>query len=130
MSAMKAASPMIPKIRTVLLALAIILTGAAAASAHVVLKSADPPAGSAVSVAPKEVRLVFSEALEPAFSRAQVVGPDGQRVDIGSRVDPAAPNVLRVALRPLVAGSYRVVWRVVSTDTHVTSGNFTFTVGG
>ena len=121
---------MIGNIKAILLAPAIILAGATAASAHVVLQRADPPVGSAVSVAPREVRLVFSEALEPAFSRAQVVGPDGQRVDTGSRVDPAAPNVLRVALRSLAAGSYRVVWRVVSKDTHVTSGNFTFTVGG
>ena len=36
--------------------------------------------------------------------------------------------MLRVTLAPLAPGTYRVVWRVLSVDTHVTEGDFTFTV--
>jgi methionine-rich copper-binding protein CopC len=37
-------------------------------------------------------------------------------------------NVMRVNLKPLSAGTYKVSWRAVSTDTHRTAGNFTFSV--
>jgi methionine-rich copper-binding protein CopC len=33
-----------------------------------------------------------------------------------------------VSLRPLSAGIYKVNWLAVSTDTHRTEGNFTFSV--
>jgi methionine-rich copper-binding protein CopC len=36
--------------------------------------------------------------------------------------------LLRVSLASLQSGIYKVVWRVVSVDTHVTSGNFTFRI--
>jgi methionine-rich copper-binding protein CopC len=35
---------------------------------------------------------------------------------------------LRVSLSALSSGTYRVVWRVLSVDTHVTEGDFTFRV--
>ena len=44
-------------------------------------------------------------------------------------VDPENPRLLHVSLPPgLNAGTYKVVWRVVSVDTHVTEGSFTFQV--
>jgi len=36
---------------------------------------------------------------------------------------------LRVSLKALPPGSYKVIWRVLSVDTHRTEGNFTFRVG-
>jgi hypothetical protein len=36
--------------------------------------------------------------------------------------------VLQVPLKPLGPGTYRVKWRVLSVDTHVTEGDFTFRV--
>ena len=38
-------------------------------------------------------------------------------------------NELRVALKALGPGTYKVIWRVLSVDTHRTNGNFTFRVG-
>jgi methionine-rich copper-binding protein CopC len=80
--------------------------------------------------APSEVRLLFSEAIEPAFSRIQVFDQAGQRVDAGgARADPRDARRLRVALKqPLAPGTYRVAWRAVSVDTHVSSGDFAFTL--
>jgi methionine-rich copper-binding protein CopC len=45
-----------------------------------------------------------------------------------SRVDRKEPTVLRTTLKKLPPGTYKVVWRVLSVDTHVTTGTFTFTV--
>jgi len=36
---------------------------------------------------------------------------------------------LRVALKPLPPGTYKVIWRVLSVDTHRTNGSFIFRVG-
>ena len=101
-----------------------------AAFGHAVLERAEPPAGAVVRAAPSEVRLLFSEAVEPAFSRVQVVDQAGRRADAGAaRVDARNGRLLRVALQPgLAPGSYRVVWRVVSVDTHVIEGSYGFVV--
>jgi hypothetical protein len=41
----------------------------------------------------------------------------------------SGPTELRVALKPLPPGTYKVIWRVLSVDTHRTQGEFTFSVG-
>jgi len=98
--------------------------------AHAFLDHAEPRVGSTVPAAPSEVRLWFSENLEPAFSTLKVVNASGQQVDEGdARVDPAKPNQLAISLKPLQPGDYTVRWRVVSVDTHATEGDFNFRVG-
>ena len=104
-----------------------------AALAHAFLTRASPPVGGTVRAMPPELTLRFSERVEPAFSSVAVTAPGGERIDGELRVDPAEPAVLRIPLKPPVSGSagpgaYKVVWRVVSVDTHVTNGDFTFTV--
>ena len=55
----------------------------------------------------------------------------GERVSHGpAQVDAANPALLQLALKPLGPGTYRVKWRVLSVDTHVTEGDFTFRVSG
>lgn len=98
----------------------------AAAHAHAFLDHARPAVGSSVSGSPAAVELWFTEALEPAFSTIQVTSAAGERVDDGgARVEAMR---LSVALKPLPPGRYKVVWRVVSVDTHVTNGTFSFEV--
>lgn len=111
------------------LALAVLLWGAAGAGAHAFLDRADPRVGSTVRTPPAQVKLWFTESLEPAFSSIQVVNEAGQRIDKGdTSVDPSVPNVLRISLPPLAPGTYKVIWRVLSVDSHVTEGDFTFRV--
>ncbi len=99
---------------------------AGAADAHAFLEDADPRVGSTVQTAPSEVRLRFTQELEPAFSSATITDASGQRVDAGAPV--VSGNVMRVPLRAVGVGSYRVTWRVLSVDTHTTEGAFTFGV--
>jgi methionine-rich copper-binding protein CopC len=103
--------------------------GATPALAHAFLDHALPAVGSTVHESPHEIRLWFTQRLEPAFSRARVFDPSGKEVDAGdSRVDSADPSVIVTTVATLPPGAYRVVWRVVSIDTHVTEGDFTFEV--
>jgi copper resistance protein C len=102
----------------------------AQAYAHAFLDRAEPRVGSSVRAAPTEIKLWFTQELEPAFSTVQVMNAKGQRVDKGdARVDRSAGALLRVSLPALAPGDYMVMWRVVSVDTHVTQGDYVFHVG-
>jgi methionine-rich copper-binding protein CopC len=101
----------------------------ASAHAHAFLDHAAPAVGSVVHAAPPEVRLWFTQRLEPAFSTIQVVDPDGKRIDkADAHVEGADQAVLVVSVPQLASGAYHVTWRVLSVDTHVTEGDFTFNV--
>ena len=105
--------------------LLLFVTGAA--SAHAFLDHAEPRVGNKVAAAPHEVTLWFTQKLEPAFSSITVTDAAGKRVDTGkTRVDGSQ---MAVPLRPGGSGTYHVKWRVLSTDSHTTEGNFTFQVG-
>lgn len=108
----------------------ILLAAHVSASAHAELRRATPAAGGAVATAPAEVVLNFSETLEGAFSSVAVRDAAGKRVDkADAHVDPADPTVMRVSLQPLIKGTYVVVWRALTADTHRTKGTFSFRVG-
>ncbi len=106
------------------------LLEATAAQAHAMLDRAEPRVGSSVAAPPRQLSLWFTEDIEPAFSTVAVQDSSGARVDQGKpRTDPAHPTVLRVSLKPLGPGTYKVQWRVLSVDTHPTEGSFSFHVG-
>jgi copper resistance protein C len=98
-----------------------------AAHAHAFLDHASPLVGSTVASAPHEVALTFTQNLE-SFSSVQVTDANGARVDQGKA--QISGNSMRVGLKSLAPGTYRVRWHALSVDTHKTEGSFTFTVGG
>lgn len=110
----------------------LILTSLAAAccaapvSAHAFLQHAVPGAGAALKALPSRVELTFSEKLEPVFSGIAVTDFSGRSVEAGAVV--IGGNSMVAPLRFLPPGSYRVVWHVVSVDTHRTEGAYSFTV--
>jgi len=101
-----------------------------AALAHAHLDHASPTVGSTVAQPPKEVSLWFTEALEAKFSTVEVRDAQGRLVQAGPAT-LASDNTaqLRVPLKALSPGTYKVIWRVLSVDTHRTQGDFTFRVG-
>ena len=107
-----------------------LILGTPAALAHAFLDRAQPAVGSAVHQSPAEVRIWFTEAVEAAFSTIAVLDAQGHHVEDGkAKVDPSDPHLLDVGLKALGPGKYKVVWKVISVDTHRTEGDFTFTVG-
>ena len=102
----------------------------AAALAHAFLNEAAPLVGGTVPASPKEIRLTFTEAIEPRFSGIDVAAADGRAIATGPAVvDPGNDRQLVLALPPLAPGRYRVRWHVVSVDTHRTEGEYSFAVG-
>src|ERR1700730_11369432 len=61
---------------------AMVLVGmsAVAAVAHAFLNQAVPPVGGTVAASPPEIRLYFSEAIEPRFSGIELTSLDGRPV--------------------------------------------------
>jgi methionine-rich copper-binding protein CopC len=115
--------------RIILSLLLFVLPGLACLEAHAFLQRAEPSVGSTVQTSPAEVRIWFTENIEPAFSTVQVFDASGKEVDKRDvHLDRSNQSLLHVSLRHLGAATYKVVWRVVSVDTHVTNGSFTFRV--
>lgn len=107
--------------------LSLLLGATIEANAHAFLDHADPRVGSVVATAPRQLTLWFTQNLEPAFSTITVTDSSGQRVEAGK--PSISGNVMRVPLRAVKAGTYRVAWHVLSVDTHKTEGTFIFRVG-
>ena len=100
-----------------------------AVMAHAMLDRSTPRVGSSVKAAPSRIELWFTEPLEPAFSTVKVVDAGERQVDArDAAVDKVDRKHLFVSIAPLPPGRYRVVWRVVSADTHATEGDFIFDV--
>ena len=110
----------------VISALLTVMLGATA-EAHAFLDHAVPRVGSTVPTAPRQVSLSFTQNLEPAFSSVEVSDAKGARVDLGK--PSISASVMRIGLKQLSPGTYRVRWHVLSVDTHTTEGSFIFNVG-
>ncbi|PLW71282.1 hypothetical protein C0036_18675, partial [Streptomyces sp. DJ] len=112
-------------------AVALLLGGAAPASAHAALVSTDPARESVLAGAPRQVSLGFSESVLLSADSVRVLDPDGRRVDEGgARHTGGDARTASVRLRAgLPDGTFTVAWKAVSGDSHPVSGAFTFSVG-
>lgn len=107
--------------------LATMFTAGAALAHPSVLKAS--PAPDAAGAAPKEVKLVFSEAVMLPLSGIKVIDAKGKAVQTGKAKAGADGKELIVPLSgPLPVGSYHVQWHVVSSDTHRVEGHYGFSV--
>jgi len=109
-----------------------VITAAVRVEAHAFLIRAEPPVGSKVNKTPTAVRVWFSETVQAGMSSIQVFDVSGKEVDKKDiHSDRANRATLCVSLIPtLTPGTYKVVWRVTSADTHVTNGDFRFQLLG
>lgn len=96
---------------------------------HAALARASPTPRAALDRSPRRVELVFTERLEPAYSRLSVWSDGGQQVDLTDvALEPGEARRLSVSLPPLPPGTYTVRYRVLSVDGHVVEAGFTFRV--
>jgi len=97
--------------------------------AHSLLVRSQPERRATVTRPPEEVRLWFSERIEPAYARVSVWDAGGKQVDAGdATVDQADATTLAVRTPGLRAGRYTVRYRVLSVDGHIVESSFDFTV--
>jgi methionine-rich copper-binding protein CopC len=100
-----------------------------AAFAHAEMINAVPRVGSTVTAAPTEIAINYTQGVKPELSTIEVQDASGTRVDTGD-VRLAADNDKRmtVGLKPLKAGTYKVIRHATSTTTHKTQGSYSFAV--
>lgn len=109
---------------------AFVAMDAAPAFAHAVLTGTDPASGTSLNRAPKTITLRFGETVEASLGAIRVFDQRGNRLDVGAPFHPnGAGREVSARLPSLVAGSYVVTWRVISSDSHPVRGAFTFRVG-
>ena len=98
--------------------------------AHAFLDHADPKVGNTLTNSPTEIKIWFTQNLEPAFSTLEVRDPQGQEVDKkDAHLDDKDKSLFLVSLpQQLPTGTYTVIWHAVSVDTHKTQGRFEFTI--
>ncbi|GAA1938425.1 hypothetical protein GCM10009775_33210 [Microbacterium aoyamense] len=114
----------------VLLGASFALATAAPADAHDELVSTFPTADSTVDSSPAEITLTFSAALnsDPATMVIEVIGPDGANYT----TDPPSVDdeifVTQHLLDEAPNGLFTVRWKVVSSDGHPISGEYSYTV--
>lgn len=100
------------------------------ALAHAHLDHAMPAPNSVQGSAPKEVTIWFTEALEAKFSTIEVQDAKGVAMQASPAIlVPGNTAQLRAPLKELPPGTYKVIWQVLSVDTHRSKGEFSFKVG-
>ncbi|CAI8813211.1 Copper resistance protein C [Pseudomonas sp. IT-P74] len=104
------------------------------AQAHPKLLSSTPAQG-VEGASPDKIELHFSENLVTQFSGAKLLmtemagmahAPMPVKAKVSGGSDPKTMFIIPAA--PLTAGTYKVEWRAVSSDTHPITGNVTFKV--
>jgi len=113
-----------------LLVFGMVAFSASPAHAHDELLGSDPAAGSAVDAVPAQLTLTFSAEIadDPGASVVEVTDADGASLSGGEPT--VRDNVLTQPLDGDASGAVKVLWKVVSSDGHPISGEFSFTVAG
>ena len=107
----------------------VLLSAASPAFAHAFLERASPSVGSEVPVSPPELSITFTEGVEPLFSTIELHDANGVAASTGKpHVAPDNNRRMIIELPELPAGTYTVIWRATSVDTHKTEGSYQFTV--
>lgn len=96
-----------------------------AAHAHTQLKASSPAADASVA-APKTVDLEF--AGDVRLTSVQLSDSAGTAKHLDAVPTEVASKFSLAIHDPLAPGAYKVVWRAVGGDTHIVSGEFSFTV--
>jgi len=108
------------------------LTANRTASAHAELVSAEPAPNSVIAQPPKQIKLVFSQALQAVGHTITLLNEKKNKVEIGkAMLDPAdnsGKTLVAEIATALPMGKYTVEWKNLSTDGHSERGRFTFTL--
>lgn len=101
------------------LAIGLVLTQTAPASAHAQLVSANPKVSAVLYKAPTAVSLTFDDDLIDVANAnlIQVFNPKNRRVDrAGTKVNRA--TITTALVTGLTVGKYKITYRVLSADGH------------
>lgn len=98
--------------------------------AHAIMVKSSPEKDSTIDRSPAQVDIWFNEKVRSAHKSLAVISSAGQRVDNKDIQQEALdPSHIYTSIPDLPPDTYTVRYRVISADTHVVSGKFSFTIG-
>lgn len=120
---------LITAMATLFLGAGLTLAVATPAQAHDELVSSYPQANSTITSSPAEITLSFSGELIAGMQSAavEVIAPDGQNIATDAPSENGTSITQHLTPDP-PAGMFTVRWKVVSSDGHPISGEYTYTV--
>jgi methionine-rich copper-binding protein CopC len=106
---------------------------AAPVYAHAVLMGSSPKDKAVLAAPPQKVVLRFNARIEKQVSQVTLLDGKGRTVSLppaphGYTAGP--PDQLIIPMPSLKPGNYRLKYRIMATDGHVTPGLIRFTVSG
>lgn len=126
---MKKCRVIFTKLKLLILIVPIIAGMPSTIFAHAILVESEPKAASVVSTPPDQIKIWFNENVASEFKSLAVVNSAGKRVD-NNDIRQAALDRSHIytTVPKLPPDTYTVRYRVMSADTHIITGKFTFTV--
>jgi copper transport protein len=103
-----------------------IACGSAPASAHAYVVDTNPVDGAVLQASPRRVDVTFNEPVRLSKDAARLYDAKGKPLEVSS-----GGAETRLSVKPtagLPAGTYVLVWQVVSADGHPVAGSLTFSV--
>ncbi|HVV33102.1 MAG TPA: copper resistance protein CopC [Vitreimonas sp.] len=99
------------------------------AFAHALLARAEPAVGATVHGQITTLRMRFTERIEPTLCRVTLVDAANHDIPVAALAAEGDGRILAAHITtPLAPGIYHVCWRAVSVDTHITEGDYSFTL--
>ncbi len=121
---------LLARLALVIVALLTVLAPAQIASAHAILLTSEPAPSAVLDQSPTEIALFFNEFVDTVFGKVRILNSSGNVVQTVKPVhDASNQSIVRAPISPLEPGTYVVVWRVASADSHPVQGSFAFQIG-
>ena len=121
---------LIARLALVIVALLTVLAPAQIASAHAILLTSEPAPSAVLDESPTEIALFFNEFVDTVFGKIRILDSAGNVVQTVKPIrDASSQSIVRAPISMLEPGTYVVVWRVASDDSHPVQGSFSFQIG-
>ena len=95
--------------------------------AHAILMDSTPKVNSTVKGPDVDINLRFNVRIDGGRSRVLLVSPDG-KVSTLALSGQVTPDTLQTHASGVQPGAYKLQWKVLASDGHMSSGDIPFTV--
>ncbi len=103
-----------------------LMLSASLAWGHASAKKTIPENDAVLSESPTELAVDFGAPAKLLSLTVAAESMDPIKIDISNAT--AVDGWVNVGIEPLLPGTYKVSWRAMGLDGHITAGEFTFTV--
>jgi methionine-rich copper-binding protein CopC len=93
---------------------------------HATARNSTPKNGATLNESPTQIAIQFGNAAK--LVSLVVVADDGERLDVDVSNATSVDGKVSVAVDPLAPNKYKVIWRAMGIDGHITAGDFSFEV--